>query len=60
MSTKTTRATQSFDFVLSPDLYLHTFLATPQGADFDIKAFHKRALDLGGVGLDTLRRALLG
>lgn len=26
------------DFVLSPDLYLHTFLATPQGADFDIKA----------------------
>ena len=31
-----------------------------EGADFDIKAFHKRALDLGGVGLDTLRRALLG
>ena len=30
-----------------------------QGAAFDIKAFHKRALDLGGVGLDTLRTALL-
>ncbi len=29
-----------------------------QGASFDIKAFHKRALDLGGVGLDTLRSAL--
>lgn len=30
-----------------------------QGADFDVKEFHKRALDLGGVGLDTLRTALL-
>jgi len=30
-----------------------------QGDAFDIKAFHKRALDLGGVGLDTLRTALL-
>ncbi|SFS04599.1 Uncharacterized conserved protein, DUF885 familyt [Microbacterium sp. cf046] len=29
-----------------------------QGDAFDIKAFHKRALDLGGVGLDTLRSAL--
>jgi uncharacterized protein (DUF885 family) len=29
------------------------------GAAFDIKAFHKRALDLGGVGLDTLRSSLL-
>ena len=29
-----------------------------QGDGFDIKAFHKRALDLGGVGLDTLRSAL--
>ncbi|MFG6401361.1 DUF885 domain-containing protein [Microbacterium sp. P04] len=28
------------------------------GADFDIKDFHKRALDIGGVGLDTLRSAL--
>ncbi|GAB3599168.1 DUF885 domain-containing protein [Microbacterium tumbae] len=31
-----------------------------EGAAFDIKRFHKRALDLGGVGLDTLRTALLG
>jgi uncharacterized protein (DUF885 family) len=30
-----------------------------EGADFDIRAFHKKALDLGGVGLDTLRSALL-
>jgi uncharacterized protein (DUF885 family) len=30
-----------------------------EGAAFDIRAFHKRALDLGGVGLDTLRRAVL-
>jgi uncharacterized protein (DUF885 family) len=31
-----------------------------EGAAFDIKAFHKRALDIGGVGLDTLRTAILG
>ncbi|MGW8483729.1 DUF885 domain-containing protein [Microbacterium sp. NPDC055903] len=31
-----------------------------EGAAFDIKRFHKRALDLGGVGLDTLRAALIG
>ncbi|SFR77032.1 Uncharacterized conserved protein, DUF885 familyt [Agromyces sp. CF514] len=31
-----------------------------EGADFDIKEFHRRALDLGGVGLDTLRSSLLG
>lgn len=30
-----------------------------QGEAFDIKQFHKRALDLGGVGLDTLRTALV-
>lgn len=34
-------------------------VAASQGASFDIKAFHKRALDMGGVGLDTLRTALL-
>jgi len=28
-----------------------------EGADFSIKRFHRRALDLGGVGLDTLRMA---
>ncbi len=33
--------------------------AARDGADFDIKTFHKRALDLGGVGLDTLRSALI-
>lgn len=28
------------------------------GADFSMKRFHTRALDIGGVGLDTLRAAL--
>jgi uncharacterized protein (DUF885 family) len=32
--------------------------AAREGAAFDIKAFHKRALDIGGVGLDTLTAAL--
>jgi uncharacterized protein (DUF885 family) len=30
-----------------------------EGAAFDPKAFHKKALDMGGVGLDTLRDAML-
>ncbi|MBX3196051.1 MAG: DUF885 domain-containing protein [Microbacteriaceae bacterium] len=30
------------------------------GAAFSFRDFHKRALDLGGVGLDTLRAELLG
>lgn len=30
-----------------------------RGDAFSIKEFHKRALDMGGVGLDTLRSALL-
>ncbi|WP_374952988.1 DUF885 domain-containing protein [Arthrobacter sp. ZGTC212] len=30
-----------------------------EGEDFDQKRFHTRALELGSVGLDTLRRALL-
>ncbi len=34
--------------------------AAKQGASYSIKEFHKRALDLGGVGLDTLKKALLG
>lgn len=38
---------------------LRSTVAERQGASFDIKAFHKRALDIGGVGLDTLRSALL-
>ncbi|KQR25342.1 DUF885 domain-containing protein [Microbacterium sp. Leaf151] len=29
-----------------------------RGADFSMKQFHTRALDIGGVGLDTLRAAL--
>lgn len=33
-------------------------MAEREGADFSIKRFHKRALDIGGVGLDTLRSAL--
>ncbi len=31
-----------------------------EGSAFDIKKFHKRALDLGGVGLDTLKSSLVG
>lgn len=30
-----------------------------EGAAFDIKQFHRKALDIGGVGLDTLKAALL-
>ncbi|HEY0533177.1 MAG TPA: DUF885 domain-containing protein [Actinoplanes sp.] len=29
-----------------------------KGADFDLKAFHRDALDLGSLGLDPLRKAL--
>ncbi|TFD45665.1 DUF885 domain-containing protein [Cryobacterium frigoriphilum] len=32
--------------------------AAREGSSFSIKEFHRRALDLGGVGLDTLRSAL--
>ncbi len=31
-----------------------------EGAAFDLRAFHRRALDVGSVGLDVLREALLG
>jgi len=34
--------------------------AAREGSAFDLKAFHRRALDVGSVGLDTLRDALLG
>lgn len=34
-------------------------LAAREGAGFDLKAFHRRALDLGSVGLDVLRETLL-
>jgi uncharacterized protein (DUF885 family) len=33
---------------------------TKKGADWDIKEFHREALNLGGLGLDTLKFALLG
>ena len=29
-----------------------------KGPDFDLKVFHRQALDLGGLGLDPLRKAL--
>jgi len=29
-----------------------------RGADFDLKVFHRQALDLGALGLDPLRKAL--
>ncbi len=32
---------------------------TGEGDSFDLRAFHTRALNLGSVGLDTLRRALV-
>jgi uncharacterized protein (DUF885 family) len=31
-----------------------------EGTGFDLKSFHRRALDIGSVGLDTLRAAVLG
>lgn len=34
-------------------------VAAREGAAFDLKAFHHRALALGSIGLDTLRSALL-
>jgi uncharacterized protein (DUF885 family) len=41
-------------------LQLRDEVKAREGDAFDIKAFHRRALDIGGVGLDTLRDALLG
>ena len=29
-----------------------------KGTGFDLKAFHRSALDLGGIGLDPLKAAL--
>lgn len=34
--------------------------AAARGEEFSLKDFHRRALDVGSVGLDTLRAALLG
>ena len=41
-------------------LELRDEVAAREGDAFEIKAFHRRALDIGGVGLDTLREAILG
>ena len=41
-------------------LQLRDEVRSREGAGFDLAAFHRRALDIGGVGLDTLRRAVLG
>ena len=38
---------------------LRAEVARREGDRFDLRAFHDRALRLGGVGLDTLRRAVL-
>jgi uncharacterized protein (DUF885 family) len=34
-------------------------LARREGDTFDLASFHRRALDIGSVGLDVLRGALL-
>ncbi len=41
-------------------MQLRDEVARREGEAFDVKAFHRRALDVGGVGLDTLREAVLG
>ena len=41
-------------------LQLRDEVKAREGEAFDVKAFHRRALDIGGVGLDTLREAVLG
>jgi uncharacterized protein (DUF885 family) len=41
-------------------LQLREETARREGVDFDLRAFHRRALDIGSVGLDTLRTAVLG
>ena len=41
-------------------LQLRAQVRAREGDTFDIKSFHRRALDIGGVGLDTLREAILG
>ncbi len=41
-------------------LQLRQESAARAGDSFDLKDFHRRSLDIGGVGLDTLRAAVLG
>lgn len=40
-------------------LALRSEVAQALGDDFDLKAFHRSALDIGSVGLDVLREAVL-
>lgn len=40
-------------------LQLRSDVAAKQGDAFDLKAFHRRALDIGSLGLDVLRAAVL-
>ena len=40
-------------------MQLREEVAAREGADFDLKAFHRRALDVGSVGLDVLRDVAL-
>jgi uncharacterized protein (DUF885 family) len=41
-------------------MQLRDELRRREGPAFDLKAFHRKALDLGSVGLDVLRDAVLG
>ena len=41
-------------------MQLRDEVARREGDAFSLKDFHRRALDIGGVGLDTLREAVLG
>ncbi|KRF27229.1 DUF885 domain-containing protein [Phycicoccus sp. Soil802] len=41
-------------------MQLRDQVAEREGDSFSLKDFHRRTLDLGGVGLDTLRAAVLG
>jgi uncharacterized protein (DUF885 family) len=41
-------------------LQLRDEVKAREGDAFDIRTFHRRALDIGSVGLDTLREAVLG
>ena len=42
-----------------PEMQLRDQVQEREGAAFSLKDFHRRALDIGGVGLDTLREAVL-
>jgi uncharacterized protein (DUF885 family) len=41
-------------------LQLRDDVRAAEGDAFDLKAFHRRALDIGGVSLDVLRSAVMG